>query len=182
MLIKILLGLFIGFVFGYILQRTGITKYSRVIGMLLFKDFKILKFMLTAVICSMIGFHLLGDFDIISINPKSLDWGKVVGGLIFGLGMGILGYCPGTLATRIGEGKKEAIIALFGTAFGILIYGANINLFKSILGDSSMNGNIFELIGLNKWIIIISFSVIFTLIIYYINKNFNDNNNLVERD
>lgn len=93
-IINILFGLVAGFLFGYILTRTGITKYPRVMGMLLLKDFKILKFMLTAVISSMILFHLLGDLGLIKVVPKNLDWGKLVGGLIFGTGMGILGYCP----------------------------------------------------------------------------------------
>ena len=63
-IINILFGLAVGFLFGYILTRTGITKYPRVMGMLLLKDFKILKFMLTAVISSMILFYLLGAMQI----------------------------------------------------------------------------------------------------------------------
>lgn len=107
MLINILFGLVVGFIFGFILTKTGVTKYPRVMGMLLLKDFKILKFMLTAVISSMILFYLLGDFGLLKVVPKNLEWGKLVGGLIFGTGMGILGYCPGTMAARIGEGKKK---------------------------------------------------------------------------
>src|SRR5690606_17263992 len=86
----IIFGLIVGFLFGYILSRTGVTRYSRVMGMLLLKDFKILKFMLTAVTSSMILFYLIGDIGLLKVVPKNLDWGKVVGGLIFGTGMGIL--------------------------------------------------------------------------------------------
>ncbi|MDZ7623827.1 MAG: YeeE/YedE thiosulfate transporter family protein [Ignavibacteriaceae bacterium] len=93
-IIFILFGLSVGFLFGFILTRTGITKYPRVMGMLLLKDFKILKFMLTAVISSMILFHLLGDFGLLKVIPKNLDWGKLVGGLIFGTGMGISVIVP----------------------------------------------------------------------------------------
>ena len=121
-LISIVFGLVVGFLFGYILTRTGITKYPRVMGMLLLKDFKILKFMLTAVVGSMILFYILGDLGLLKLSLKPLDWGKLVGGLIFGVGMGILGYCPGTMGARIGQGKKESIVALFGMALGIFIY------------------------------------------------------------
>lgn len=175
MLIKIIFGLFVGFSFGFILTRTGITKYPRVIGMLLFKDFKILKFMLSAVIFSMILFHLMGDLGLLKVVPKNLDWGKLIGGLIFGLGMGILGYCPGTMAARIGEGKKESIVAFFGMAFGIFIYALTIKIIKPIFLSNEINGDIFTLFGVNKWIIIIPAAILFAGIIYIVNLKFDDN-------
>ncbi len=174
-IINILFGLVVGFLFGFILTRTGITKYPRVMGMLLLKDFKILKFMLTAVISSMILFYLLGDFGLLKTVPKNLDWGKLVGGLIFGTGMGILGYCPGTMAARIGEGKKEAILSLFGMAIGIFIYALTIKNVKETFLSSEMNGDIFTQLGVNKWIVIIPAAIIFSAIIYFVNKNFSDN-------
>jgi len=179
MLIKALIGLAIGLVFGYALQRTGVTKYPRVMGMLLLKDFKILKFMLTAVISSMIGFHLLGDLHILEVIPKDLDWGKVAGGLIFGLGMGILGYCPGTLAARIGEGKREAILAFFAMAGGILIHGAFAAPIQSFLGSASINGDVFELLGVNKWLVIVPAACLFSALIYVLNRKFHDNRKIL---
>jgi hypothetical protein len=173
--INIIFGLAVGFIFGYILTRTGITKYPRVMGMLLLKDFKILKFMLTVVTSSMILFYLLGDFGLLKVVPKNLDWGKLVGGLMFGAGMGILGYCPGTMAARIGEGKKDAILALFGMAAGIFIYALTIKPVKAALLSTEINGNVFELLGVNKWLIIIPASILFSGIIYLVNKHVSDN-------
>lgn len=174
-IINIVFGVAVGFAFGYILSRTGITKYPRVMGMLLLKDFKILKFMLTAVTSSMILFYLLGDLGLLKVVPKNLDWGKLVGGLIFGTGMGILGYCPGTMAARIGEGKKESILALFGMALGILIYALTIKPVKAAFLSSEMSGDISLLLGINRWIIIIPAAAIFAFIIYFVNKKFSDN-------
>jgi len=173
-IINILFGLAVGFLFGYILTRTGITKYPRVMGMLLLKDFKILKFMLTAVTLSMILFYLLGDLGLLKVVPKNLDWGKLVGGLIFGTGMGILGYCPGTMAARIGEGKKEAILALFGMALGIFIYALMIKPVKAAFLSSEINGDIFIQLGINRWIVIIPAAILFSAIIYFVNKKFSD--------
>jgi uncharacterized membrane protein YedE/YeeE len=175
LIINLFFGLITGFIFGYILVRTGVTKYPRVMGMLLLKDFKILKFMLTAVTSSMILFHLLGDFGLLKVVPKNLDWGKLVGGLIFGTGMGILGYCPGTLAARIGEGKKDSILALFGMAIGILLYALTIKPVKQLFLSSEINGDIFFLLGVNKWIVIIPAAIIFSAIIYFVNMYFSDN-------
>ncbi len=174
LLIKILFGLITGFLFGYILTRTGVTKYPRVMGMLLLKDFKILKFMLTAVISSMILFYLLGDAGLLTLSLKTLDWGKLVGGLIFGVGMGLLGYCPGTLAARIGEGKRESIIALFGMAFGIFIYAWTIKPVKSALLTGEITGDISVLLGINHWFIIIPAAVLFAGIIWLANKHVSD--------
>lgn len=174
MILKIIIGLIVGFVFGYTLQRTGITKYPRVMGMLLLKDFKILKFMLTAVTFSMIGFYTLNSLDIISLNPKPLDWGKLVGGLIFGLGMGLLGYCPGTMLSRIGEGKKDAWIGLIGMVLGILFFAVNIEFFKIHLKSKSMSGDISSALGINQWIIVPIAVIIFIAIIYMANKKVDD--------
>jgi uncharacterized membrane protein YedE/YeeE len=174
MLLKAIIGLSIGLIFGYTLQRAGISKYPRVTGMLMLKDFKILKFMLTAVISSMIGFHLLGDLNLLEVMPKDLDWGKVVGGLIFGLGMGTLGYCPGTLAVRIGEGKKEALLALVGTALGIFLFGINAGAIKSLMGTGLIKGDLFVQLGVNKWLVIIPAAFLFGGLIYYLSKRFDD--------
>lgn len=175
MILQIIFGLIVGFLFGFILTKTGITKYPRVMGMLLLKDFKILKFMLTAVISSMILFHLLGDMNLLKVVPKNLDWGKLVGGLLFGTGMGMLGYCPGTMMARMGEGKKETILALFGMAFGIFIYALTIKPVKAALLSNEIKGDIFLQLGVNRWVVIIPAALLFSAIIFFVNKKFSDN-------
>lgn len=174
MILKIIIGLIVGFVFGYALQRTGITKYPRVMGMLLLKDFKILKFMLTAVTFSMIGFYTLDSLGVIELNPKPLDWGKLVGGLIFGAGMGLLGYCPGTMLSRIGEGKKDAWVGLLGTVLGVLFFAVNVEFFKTHFKSKSMSGDISAALGINQWIIVPVAAIIFIAIIYLVNKKVGD--------
>jgi hypothetical protein len=172
--VDIVFGLAVGFVFGYILTRTGITKYPRVMGMLLLKDFKILKFMLTAVTCSMILFYALGDFGLLSLGLKNLDWGKLAGGLIFGAGMGILGYCPGTLCARIGEGKRESVFALFGMALGIFVYALAIKQVRGLLPSGEIDGNIAALLGVNHWVVIVPAALLFSGIVYVVNRKFSD--------
>jgi len=170
MILKFIIGITIGLIYGYTLQRTGITKYPRVTGMLLLKDFKILKFMLTAVTLSMIGFYTLNSLGVITLHPKSLDWGKLVGGLIFGAGMGLLGYCPGTLFIRIGEAKKDAWVGLLGMVFGILFFAINVKFLKTHLTAKSINGDISVALGINQWIIVPIATVVFIAIIYFANK------------
>lgn len=170
MILKIVTGLVVGFIFGYTLQRTGITKYPRVMGMLLLKDFKILKFMLTAVTFSMIGFYILDSLGVITLNPKPLDWGKLVGGLIFGTGMALLGYCPGTMLSRIGEGKKDAWIGAAGMVLGVLFFALNSEFFKTHLTSKSVSGDIAAVTGISRWIIVPVAVLLFTGIIFLANK------------
>ena len=40
--------------------------------------------------------------------------GSIGGGLIFGVGMSILGYCPGTLPISFGQGSMDAFWGILG--------------------------------------------------------------------
>jgi uncharacterized membrane protein YedE/YeeE len=130
--------------------------------------------MLTAVTFSMIGFYALDSLDVITLNPKPLDWGKLVGGLIFGLGMGLLGYCPGTMLSRIGEGKKDSWIGLAGMVLGILFFAVHADFFKTHLTSKSMSGDISEALGIHPWVIVPIAALLFISIIYMANKKADD--------
>jgi uncharacterized membrane protein YedE/YeeE len=125
---QLLSGFLIGIVFGFLLQKGGVTEYDVLIGQLLLQDFTVLKIIITAIITGMIGIHLLKSRDIINLHPKTGSVGSVIpGGLIFGIGFALLGYCPGTLAGAIGQGKLDALFGgvlgiLFGTGFYANIY------------------------------------------------------------
>ena len=120
---QVLLGLLFGIVFGFLLQKGGATSYEVIIGQLLLTDFTVLKIMASAVATGLVGFFLLRHYGYAKRHVKAATIGSnVVGGLIFGLGFGLLGYCPGTVAGAVGSG---ALDALFGGVVGLLI-GAGI--------------------------------------------------------
>jgi len=48
--------------------------------------------------------------------------GVLLGGLVFGVGFGIGGYCPGTSVVGIGEGRKDAMVAVLGGVVGALVF------------------------------------------------------------
>jgi len=117
--LQLLLGLLIGIVFGFLLQKGGVTDYNVIIGQLLLTDFTVAKIMLAASITGMLGVHLLRSRGLAQLHPKPGSLGtSVIGGLIFGVGFAVLGYCPGTVAGAVGQG---ALDALFGGVVGILI-------------------------------------------------------------
>ena len=48
--------------------------------------------------------------------------GVVIGGLIFGIGVGIAGYFPGTIWIALGQGRRDAIYAAIGGLLGALTW------------------------------------------------------------
>lgn len=93
----LLYGLVTGILFGILLQRAEALRYDRQVGALRLKDMTIFKFMLSAIVVGAIGIYLLKDLGLVTLSIKSTGIGaRVVGGTLFGIGWGLLGYCPGT--------------------------------------------------------------------------------------
>lgn len=156
--LQLTLGFLLGIGFGFLLQRGGATRFDVIIGQLLFEDFTVVKIMLSAVLTGMIGVHALRSLGLARLHPKPGSMGAIVpGGLIFGLGFGILGYCPGTAAGAVGQGSLDA---LFGGILGILI-GAGIfaaaypALQKPVLERGDFGARtIPEILKLNAWVVV----------------------------
>ena len=120
----ILMGGVTGFLFGFLLQKGGVTRFSVIVGQFLLKDFTVLKIMLTATVVGSVGIYgmLALGFDIgLHIKATAL-LGNALGGLIFGAGMAVLGYCPGTAVAAIGEGSRHAIPGVLGMLVGAGLY------------------------------------------------------------
>jgi uncharacterized protein len=118
-------GLLIGVGFGFLLQRGGVTRYQVVIGQLLLQDFTVVKIMLTAVLTGMIGVHALRAAGMATLSKKPGSVGStVVGGLIFGVGFALLGYCPGTMIGAVGQGSLDALFGMAGMLVGTGVYAA----------------------------------------------------------
>jgi hypothetical protein len=120
--LQLVLGLLSGIVFGFLLQKGGVTSYDVIIGQLLLTDFTVIRVMLSAVLVGMLGVYSMKGIGIAGLHCRPGSVGATVaGGLVFGIGFALLGYCPGTAAGAVGTG---AVDALFGVA-GIII-GAGI--------------------------------------------------------
>ena len=110
--------------FGFLLRKSTLSRFDTMVGQLLFKDFTLLKVMLSlAVTASLL--ILVQDFfgtrpdPIISLTPLKMS---LIGGAIFGAGLAITGYGPETMAAAIGEGKKEAWTGMAGLILGSNLY------------------------------------------------------------
>lgn len=118
------LGLVFGIIFGIFLQKAGVTRYEVIMGQLLLVDFTVLKVMMSAVIVGMVGVHFMQGKGWVNVSVRSGSFGStVVGGLIFGAGFALLGYCPGTVAGAVGQGAMDALVGgVIGLLFGSWLF------------------------------------------------------------
>ena len=120
---ELILGLVTGILFGVLLQKGGLVRFEKQVGMLLFKDFTVLKFMLTAIAVGMAGIVILSYFGIISPSHRPMNVGAIiVGGSLFGIGWAFTGLCPGTSLGALGEGRIHAIFTIAGMLVGGMIF------------------------------------------------------------
>ncbi len=84
----------LGIFFGFSLNKAGLTKYNKIVGVFRFTDLAVLKFMLTALVVSMSGLYGLRALGLIAFPsvPSTYIAGNLIGGLIFGIGMALTGY------------------------------------------------------------------------------------------
>ena len=156
--VQVVLGLVTGILFGFLLQKGGVTDYGVIEGQLLLTDFTVLKLMLSAVIVGMIAFHLLKHSGFANLHAAHGTLGSnVIGGLIFGAGFALLGYCPGTVAGAVGTGAQDA---LFGGMIGLLL-GAGFfarlypNLKSTLVRGPFPAVTVPEFLHLNLWVVIV---------------------------
>lgn len=122
---QLVLGLVFGIVFGFLLQKGGVAKYDVLIGSLLLTDFTVMKVMLTAILVGMIGIFAMHRFGLVKLHPKQTRYGgNIIGGLLFGGGFALSGYCPGTAAAAIGQASYDALLAAAGLLVGSFLYAS----------------------------------------------------------
>lgn len=120
----LLLGALTGFVFGFVLQKGRVTRFNVIVGQFLLRDFTVAKVMLTAMVVGGVGVYgmlALGMIEALHVKAAFLV-ANALGGLIFGAGMALLGYCPGTGVAAIGDGSRDAVPGVLGMLFGAAVY------------------------------------------------------------
>ena len=150
-------GLVIGILFGFFLQKARVIRYDKQLGALRLIDMTIVKFMVSSILVGMVGVYLLLDIGWVKLSLKSTNLGgNIIGGLIFGLGWGLLGYCPGTSAGALGEGRWDALWGILGMIAGAAIFAEIFPILKRSVLTWGDFGKITlpQIIGINHWIVI----------------------------
>ena len=120
------IALILGVMFGFSLNKAGLTKYHKIVNQFRLTDMAVLKFIMTALVVTMLGVFPLRELGIITFPaiPETYVVGNLVGGLIFGVGMALAGFCPGTAVAGAGEGKLDYLVpGLLGFLTGAVIFG-----------------------------------------------------------
>lgn len=154
---ELMYGLITGVLFGFLLQKGRVLRYDKQIGALRFQDFTIIKFMLSHIAVAMVGIYLLHDLGLVKLSLKpTILGGVIVGGLLFGLGWGLLGYCPGTSLGALGEGRWDAVWGILGMLVGAGLYAEAFPLLKKTLLTWGNYGKITipQVLGVNHWLVI----------------------------
>jgi uncharacterized membrane protein YedE/YeeE len=88
------IALFLGVFFGFSLNKAGLTKYHKIVNVFRLTDLAVLKFMMTALVVSMVGLYTLRGLGLVTFPavPATYIAGNAIGGLIFGIGMALAGY------------------------------------------------------------------------------------------
>lgn len=112
-----------GLIFGFLLQKGGVAKFDILVGVLLLENFVVVQVMLSAIIVGMIGVYILNRMGVLETQIKETVLGaNIIGGLIFGVGFGLLAYCPGTDAAAVGQGNLDAIVGVIGMVLGSYLF------------------------------------------------------------
>lgn len=115
----VILGLVSGIAFGFVIQRIGATDAHRMARAHLMLDPDIPQFMILAVAIAAVGLYGLGLAEVgrTQVLPTSLV-ATGLAAVLFGVGWGLAGYCPGTTWAAAGEGRMDAVFALLGGLAG----------------------------------------------------------------
>ena len=157
------IGLVTGLLFGFLLQKGEVLRFERQVGFMLLKDMTIIKFMMTAVLVGMVGIYACHTVGLISLSVKATNLTAiVVGGLLFGIGWAIAGYCPGTSVGALAEGRIHALWAILGMLAGAALYAEAYPLMKKTVLTWGNFGAITlpQVLGLSPWVVVISFILV----------------------
>ncbi len=166
-------GLVFGIVFGFLLHKGGATSYDVILGQLLLTDFTVLKIMLSAVVIGAIGIHALQGWGRVKLSPKGGSWGKnAVGGLMFGVGFAVLGYCPGTIAGAVGNGRLDALVGgLPGILLGSWLFAAVYPRVSGLLRKGAFpKTTLPELLCLPRWPVIGLLAVLVVAVLSFVER------------
>jgi uncharacterized protein len=157
---QLVLGFIFGIVFGFLLQRAGVAKYEVLMGQFLLTDFTVIKVMLTAVVVGTVGIFSMRALGLVKLHVKPTRYAaNITGGLLFGVGLGLLGYRPGTGAAALGQGNYDAIPGIVGLMAGSYVYAETSDYLSATIQGIGNRGRIMlpDLVGVRVKVFLVIF-------------------------
>ncbi|OGI09940.1 MAG: hypothetical protein A2Y40_01750 [Candidatus Margulisbacteria bacterium GWF2_35_9] len=157
----------IGFCFGFVLERVGLTNSRNIAGVFYGYDTRVLKVFFTAAVVAAIGIASLQYTSI--LNAQTITWhplfiwGILIGALIMGVGFALGGFCPGTSPCAAATGKIDAMIYLVGLFIGIIIFSHGFPYWEYAFNYSLGIVHIHDLLAIPKHWFLVIFSIVAAL-------------------
>ena len=125
-------ALLAGLVFGFGLLVSGLANPTKVLGFLDLAgpwDPSLVLVMVGAILVSMVAFAVarrrtvsfLGA-DMKLPRARHIDRRLVAGSLAFGVGWGIVGFCPGPALVALGTGQLKAVVFCLAMVAGMAVF------------------------------------------------------------
>ena len=119
-----------GLLFGFGLAIGGMSKQEIVLSFLQLNDLGLLLLLGGSALVTAITINLIPKFlekpvlgGVFKKRTRSLNKRTIVGAIIFGVGWGISGLCPGSAMASIGTGNLPALIGIAGMFVGAYVMG-----------------------------------------------------------
>ena len=123
---SLLVAFAIGIGFGFFLERAGFASARKLMAQFYLTDLAVFKVMFTAIVTALLGVTYLAwigvlDLSLVYLTPTFVV-PQLVGGLVFGTGFVVGGYCPGTAVASAATGKVDALVFGAGLFTGTLVF------------------------------------------------------------
>jgi hypothetical protein len=120
------IALLLGLGFGWCLERAGFGSARKLTAVFYLYDMAVVKVMFTAIVTAMVGLFALsaaGWMDLSELYVEPTNYAaQALGGLMFGAGFIVGGYCPGTSMAAVVTGRKDGLAFALGMLTGVLGY------------------------------------------------------------
>ena len=135
---NILFSWLAGFIFGIGLIISGMTNPAKVIGFLDLAgawDPSLAFVMMGGIAIATIGFFVARKRTLSMLglpmrmpNQRQIDRPLIIGSLIFGVGWGIAGICPGPALVLVGGGVSQGVVFVIAMIIGMGLFEARSRL------------------------------------------------------
>ena len=162
------LALLLGAGFGFALERAGFGSARKLTAVFYLWDMAVVKVMFTAIVTAMAGLFALSALGLMDLGELYLEptnfAAAVIGGVLFGAGFIVGGYCPGTSVAAMATGRKDGMLFLAGMLAGVLAYAE----FTPGIEDWIKAGSLGEMtlpsitgIGMGWWVVAFAAFLVF---------------------
>lgn len=169
----LLLAVLFGFAFGWLLQRGKVTNYNVIVNQFRLKDFTVLKVMMTAIIVGGIGVLVLTNMGMAKWHVRDANMlGTVIGAAIFGVGMVLYGYCPGTGVAAIGTGSIHALVGAAGMILGAILYAFSFEWVRANILSVGKLGKVTlpQMMHVPPWTLYGALIIVAVVLFYWVEK------------